>query len=101
MSNICPNCGLPKEICVCQEIAKDQQKIRITSERKKFRKYMTIIEGFDQNTDINQLAKEFKQKLACGGTVKKKRIELQGDHREKVKKMLLKMDYNESQIDMY
>ena len=45
--------------------------------------------------------KEFKRKLACGGTIKDNKIELQGDHREKVKEMLLKMNYNQDQIDVY
>jgi len=101
MSDICPTCGLPKEICVCQQITKEGTKIKVSTERKKFRKYMTIIEGFDPNTDINSLGKDFKRKLACGGTVKKNRIELQGDHKNKIKNMLVQMGYDESQIEVY
>lgn len=101
MNGTCPTCGLPKEICVCQQITKEGTKIKISTERKKFRKYMTIVEGFDPDTDIDSLGKEFKKKLACGGTVKKNRIELQGNHKDKVKEMLLKNGYNEEQIDIY
>lgn len=101
MSGICSICGLPKEICVCQQITKEGTKIKISTERKKFKKFMTIVEGFDPNTDINPIGKDFKRKLACGGTVKKNRIELQGDHKTKVKAMLLQMGYDDSQIEVY
>ncbi len=101
MNGTCPTCGLPKEICVCQQITKEGTKIKISTERKKFRKYMTIVEGFDPDTDIESLGKELKKKLACGGTVKKNRIELQGNHKDKVKDILLKNGYNEEQIDIY
>lgn len=101
MTDICPTCGLPKDICVCQEIAKGGQKIKISSERRKFGKISTVVEGFEAGTDIHALAKDLKRKLACGGTAKDNKIELQGDHRRRVKEILLKMNYVEDQIDVY
>jgi len=98
---ICSKCGLPEELCVCQEIAKEAQKIRISVEKRKYRKAYTLIYGFDKSVDLSSLAKELKRKLACGGTHKKNRIELQGYHKDKVKKILLKMGYEEDQIDMF
>ena len=100
MAEMCKKCGLPKELCVCQEIAKEAQKIKIMVDRRRFGRMTTVIEGFDESVDLQSLAKEFKQKLACGGTTKEGRVELQGDHRDKVKEMLLKMNYNEDQIDV-
>ncbi|NOX71808.1 MAG: stress response translation initiation inhibitor YciH, partial [Candidatus Micrarchaeota archaeon] len=29
MSEICPKCGLPKDLCVCTTIAKEEEKIKI------------------------------------------------------------------------
>ena len=49
---------------------------------------------------MKALAKELKQKLACGGTAKDNHIELQGDHLSKVKGILLKMNYTEDQMDI-
>ena len=100
MSSICAKCGLPNDLCVCQEIAKESQKIKISLQQRKFRKKYTILEGFDKETNIKQLAKELKNKLACGGTSKENRIELQGQHKDKVKEILLKMNYSEDQIDV-
>jgi translation initiation factor 1 len=92
---------LPRDICVCQEIAKESQKIKVSVEKKRFGKVATILEGFGASTDVKALAKELKRKLACGGTYKDNRVELQGDHRDKAKEILVKMNYDESQIDIY
>ena len=91
---------MPLDICVCQEIVKEGRKIKIKTEKRKFRKIYTILEGFDESANLNDIAKEFKRKLACGGTAKEGRIELQGRHQEKAKRLLLKMNYNEDQIDI-
>jgi translation initiation factor 1 len=87
---VCPTCGLPKELCVCESIAKETQKITVYMEKKKFGKKYTVIEGIDKKEiNLNQLAKKLKAKLACGGTVKEDRIELQGDHKAKVRELLI------------
>jgi translation initiation factor 1 len=43
MSEICTTCGLPKELCVCETIAKEAQKIVVTTTKKKFGKVYTVI----------------------------------------------------------
>ena len=100
MVKICSVCGLPEDLCVCQEIAKESQKIRIKTEIKKYRKKMTVIEDLDPGIDLDELCKILKRKLACGGTVKGKRIEIQGNHAEKVKKQLISLNYPEDQIEI-
>jgi len=87
---------------VCESIAKETQKITIHIEQKKFGKKYTIIEGIS-DIDLEQLAKQLKAKLACGGTVKEGRIELQGgggstpaaerDHKHKVRDLLVSMGF--------
>lgn len=93
MAEICPVCGLPKELCVCEEIAREQQKIRIYSEKRRYGKTVTIVEGI-KDVDINELAKKLKTKCASGGTVKNGNIELQGDHMKKVKKALREIGFD-------
>lgn len=85
--NICNKCGLPKDLCVCEEIAKESQKIVIRCEKKKFGKLYTIVEGVNaKEIDIWELLKRLKKKLNCGGSFKEGRIELQGDHMPKAGK---------------
>ena len=62
---------------------------------------MTVIEDLDESIDLEALAKDLKRKMACGGTVKDRRIELQGAHAEKVKKALIELNYPEDQIEIY
>ena len=94
MSDICTKCGLPQDLCVCESIAKETQKIIITTERKKFRKYYTIIEGIDdKEIDIKDVAKKLKAKFACGGTAKGSRIELQGDHKNRIRAVLVDIGF--------
>lgn len=90
MSEICIKCGLPKELCMCETIAKESQEITITTEKKKFGKKYTIITGIDQKEiNIKELSKKLKSKFACGGTVKEGNIELQGDHKQHIKEFLV------------
>jgi translation initiation factor 1 len=56
---------------------------------------VTIVEGIDSNDiDLEDLGKKLKTACASGGTVKDDRIELQGDHKRKVKKVLNEMGFN-------
>ena len=82
MNDICVTCGLPKDLCVCESIAKESQKIEIMIEKRKFGKKYTVIKGVDsKEIDMKDLLKKLKAKFACGGTAKGNSIELQGDHK--------------------
>lgn len=94
MAAICNICGLPDELCICQEIAKEQQKAIISVVRRRYGKLVTIVEGItDSAIDINQLAKTLKARCAAGGTVKGRVIELQGEHKKKAAEVLKKNGY--------
>ena len=94
MSEICSTCGLPKELCVCETIAKENQLIEVFIEKRKFGKLYTVITGIDtKEIDIDQLVKKLKNKFACGGTAKEGKIELQGKHKQRVREALEEMGF--------
>jgi translation initiation factor 1 len=94
MAGICPVCGLPEELCMCEEIAREQQQIKIYSMKRRYGKIVTIIEGIDSgDIDLDDLARKLKTRCAAGGTVKGGKIELQGEHKRKVKQVLTEMGF--------
>lgn len=101
MAEVCPRCGLPKELCVCETIAKESQKIIVKTIKKKFGKVNTVIEGIDEKEiNLKDLAKKLKSKFACGGTAKEGKIELQGNHKQNVKEMLIEIGFASDTIDI-
>jgi len=101
MSAICTTCGLPKELCVCEAIARESQKITVILDKKKFGKQYTVINGINEHeVDIKDLAKKLKNKFACGGTAKKGAVELQGDHRKNAKEELIKLGFIADTIEV-
>jgi translation initiation factor 1 len=95
MSAICETCGLPKEICVCEEIAREQQEINIYVDKRRYGKSMTIVEGVNpSDIDMDGLLKQLKEKCACGGTLKDGKIELQGEHTRRVIEVLKSMGFS-------
>jgi translation initiation factor 1 len=100
MAEICPKCGLPKEICVCDVLEKEaENRIKVYAKKAKFDKIVTVVEGIVVD-DIEQTAKNLKKYLGCGGTSRDGMIELQGDHKLATKKALINMGYKEQNIDV-
>ena len=82
-------------------IAKEGQKILVYIEWKKFNKNDTIDEGIDaKEIDLKDLAKKLKSELACGGTIKDGKIELQGEHKQKTKKILIEYGFAPSSVEL-
>ena len=101
MAVICKKCGLPDDLCACVELDKEESRVVIRLETRRFSKTSTIIEGINsKQSDLPKLVKELKSTFACGGTVKDGFIMLQGDHREDVKGYLVKIGFNEQGIEV-
>ena len=65
---------------------------RETSGRKG--KGVTTIDGLDMtDAELKQLAKRLKQLCGTGGSVKAGIVEIQGDHREKIREALVELGH--------
>jgi len=62
-------------------------------------KPITILEGYNgKDSDLKALAKELKVKLSVGGTVKDRKIIIQGDYRDKIMQMLVAMGFSVKRV---
>lgn len=100
MAEVCSVCGLPKPLCVCGTIAKEEAKIKVYTEKRRFGKKVTVIDGVEEEAKPKELAKKLRTKLACGGTYKNGKIELRGDHKQKVKQILVESGFPEEKIEV-
>ena len=101
MAVICKKCGLPDDLCACGELDKEETRIVVRLETRRFSKTTTMIEGIDPKlSDVQHIVKDLKGKFACGGTAKDGFIMLQGDHKDDVKGYLVKMGFSESAIEV-
>jgi translation initiation factor 1 len=103
---ICPECGNPVLSCTCKKIKEgkpekntrrfpDDGIIRIMRETKGHGgKTVTIIGNISiDNNQLNDLAKQLKNRCGTGGTIKDKEIIIQGDHRQVILHELTKQGY--------
>lgn len=90
----CPKCGWPVKNCRCSTSADQPVPDRITArlriEKARRRgKTVTVIESLPRNKAfLKDLAGELKRACATGGKIIEDRIEIQGDHREKLRELL-------------
>ena len=70
------------------------QELTVRTETRRYGKQMVIIEGFQTDIDIADLASDLKSALGTGGTVTDDRIEIQGDHEKRVRELLRERGYS-------
>ena len=96
MQEICPVCGLPKELCICGEVPKDTIYLRVYKERRRYGKFVTIIDGFEdiEYSQLKSLASDLKKMLGTGGSAKNNQILLQGNKVKECKSLLKSMGWS-------
>jgi translation initiation factor 1 len=86
---------------IIAELDREQARVRVRRETRRFGKPTTIIEGLRINErDLQELGTKMKKSLATGGSVKNGVIILQGDHRERVSQILMEQGYSQSSIEI-
>lgn len=86
----CPTCGLPYKNCRCSQEAPPVRKndgiVRVMRDRKqRGGKTVTVIDGVPGGeAELAVLAQQLKKLCGSGGTVKDGKIEIQGEHCDKV-----------------
>jgi translation initiation factor 1 len=90
----CPTCGWPTKSCRCStsvdQPVPDRIVARLRIEKAKRRgKTVTVVESLPRNKAfLKELAGELKRALATGGKTVDDRVEIQGDHRERLRVLL-------------
>ncbi len=98
---ICPKCSLPVELCVCESLQQEKQKITIYVDKRKWGRAMSVMNFSNfKGVNLKKICKKAKQYCASGGTVKDNTIEVQGDHRIKLKKFLETIGYSDENIEI-
>jgi translation initiation factor 1 len=100
MSDINPNSGIEDELDFSDSLARAEQKITVKIDTRSYNKEMTVVEGFGDDIDLDELSSSLKSKLACGGTAKEGHIELQGDHTRRIKEVLAEEGFDEDNIEV-
>lgn len=96
----CPACGQPAKACDCRK-SKAGRDVNhsgvIVSRETKGRKGkgVTLVSGLPLEEEaLTALGKQLKQFCSSGGTIKQGRIEIQGDHRDKLLQELKRLGYS-------
>lgn len=94
---VCPTCGWPVKQCVCSTTRATESipsrivaKLRVEKSGRGG-KTVSVVDGLPNNADfLKGLAAELKQACGTGGAVKGAAVELQGDHRDRLRALLAK-----------
>jgi translation initiation factor 1 len=99
VGRVCATCGWPSDQCKCssKEAEKVPSKVvvKLRLESKgRGGKMVTVLDGLPRNTDfLESLGKELKKLLGTGGTIGEALIELQGDHRDSLRRILSERNF--------
>lgn len=99
----CDRCEKLESECKCPPLPKpkpasvppEKQTIRMTTEKRKRGKLMTILKGlqFPDESDRKDFLKKLKDHCGAGGTIQDDELEIQGDQMKKLRPYLIDLGY--------
>lgn len=97
----CEKCGWPAQSCRCRERVPAEPAVpgKITAKLRMEKagrggKIVTVVDGLPQNEAfLKELCGELKRACGTGGAVKDGTVELQGEHRDRLRDLLRKKNY--------
>jgi len=96
---LCPECGQPAARCTCRKTrakaATPGGAVRVSRQTQGRKgKGVSVVEGLPLSQDeLEELARQLKQRCGAGGTVRHGTIEIQGEHRDTLVAELEKLGY--------
>lgn len=94
----CERCGKSESDCQCApqtepSVPPDKQTARLVVEKRKRGKLVTVVRELDDDASLVELLAKLKAACGAGGTAKEGVLEIQGDHLQRVKAILLDAGY--------
>jgi len=96
LRKVCPRCGWPEANCHCSVAGEEEIPARIIarlriSKAGRRGKTVTVIESLPRNREfLRECLRELKKACGSGGAVRENTLEIQGDHRERLRVLLKK-----------
>jgi translation initiation factor 1 len=95
---MCPVCGWPQDDCRCSknlaaaaEAVPDRPVAKLRVENRASGKQVTIVAGLPRNPEwLDALSKQLKKACGAGGSAGEDFVEIQGEHRERLRELLAK-----------
>lgn len=91
---VCPKCGWPQKQCRCSVAVDERVPERLTARLRiekagRRGKTVTMVESLPRNKEfLKELTGELKRACGSGGKAGDSHIEIQGDHRERLRTLL-------------
>jgi translation initiation factor 1 len=96
---VCATCGWPSDECKCSSKVEEKVPAKVVvklrlEKQGRSGKMVTVLDGLPKNEDfLEGLGKELKKMLGTGGTAGDGFIELQGDHRAIIRRILSERNF--------
>lgn len=98
---VCERCGMLEEACTCPQlpvqkplVPPEKQTAKLSVERRRKGKIVTAIAGLSATgNDLPALLTRLKGACGAGGSLDGETLEIQGDHRERLRELLTEIGY--------